>query len=781
MGLAAIGLKLLVWCVGKGVMVKSSLIRRFGKNLQLRDWVAARLPRRSALETQPNWQHEHQSTVEAPTEMRIEGVGESSGLPPVDRNTPPAGRSSQLPRLPKLPEMSKPWRWSLVWLASLGVLGGMGAAALVWLVSLPPQVDCQDAAKLSLDMEKLYCAQVAAQSGDLPKLIAGIDQLQQWQTDHPLYREAQRLIGDWSEQVFTIAIRQVEKGDLKGAESAISHIPSSAPIHGDAQKALQRWRKYSKQASDIYATGQAALKKRDWSTVSRQIVQLAEFERDYWDVEQGADRLAQQMGVEKQAWQTLSQAQKMASAGNLKQLGLAIATAQQVTEKTYAAESAKGTIKTWSQKLVQAGAQQWQKGDRAGAVKTLALPATIKNTPEVSDLYHFGHAYQLAHPALAEKWVPSMAEIVNLTEAIAAVNQVKSTSPFYGQAQSLKQKWEAELADLIQLKYASTMAELGQRTGLELAIGQAKQIDAKRPRRLQAQSLIAYWSRETERLEDQPMVDRAMRLAQGGTIEALQSAIAQASQIDLGRALRGRAQTLIAGWRAQIQTIEDQPKLDQAWMLARQGKLMDAIDVASTIQSGRSLHREARSAIARWRAEQIAAAQIAQDQPTLDRANRLANSGNLSEAIRVADQIGAGRALYDEARTAINRWENQLNPPAPEPEETTDSYWENVTSPETWSPENFPTEVPVFSSPSLTNGGMAFPSPTLSPGADASPQPPLPELQLVPPSAPYPQPSSQPVPSVVPPPNPAPASSYVEPAPPVDPLPPPIDPLPPSP
>ncbi len=770
-------------------MVKSSLIRRFGKNLQFRDWIVARFPLRQPLAAHPNVPHESRSPANAATEMRIEGISESSSASPTDRTSPPPspGRSPQMPRLPKLPEMSKPWRWSLVWLSALGVLGGMGAAALIWLVSLPPQVDCRNASRLSLDMEKLYCAQEAAQSGELPKLVAGVEQLKQWQPDHPLQREAQRLIGEWSDQIFTIAIRKVEQGDLKGAESAISHIPSSTPVYEDAQKAIKRWRKYSKQASDIYATAQTALKQRNWTTVSQQIVQLAEFERDYWNLEKGADRLAQQMGVEKQSWQTLGQAQKMASGGNLKQLGSAIAAAQQVPEKTYAAESAKTNIKTWSQKLVLAGSQQWQKGDRLGALITLQLPSNIKNTPEIADLYHFSHAYQLAQPALAEQWVPSVGEIVNLTEAIAAVKQIKSSSPFYGQAQSLQRNWEAELADLIQIKYASTMADLGQRTGLELAIGQAKQIDVKRPRRLQAQTLIAYWSRETERLEDQPVINRAMQLAKGGSIESLKSAIAQASQIDLGRALRGQAQTLIAGWRAQIQTIEDQPKLDQAWSLAHQGKLMDAIDVASTIQSGRSLYREAQSAISEWRAQQIEAAQIAQDQPLLDRANSLADGGNLSEAIRVATQIGAGRALHDEAQTAINRWEDQLNPPAPEPEETPDSYWDNPTSPDNWSRDSFSTEPPALSSPSVTNGAATFPSPTSStnPEPNGSPSPRMPDLQLVPPRAtydPYPQPSIEPDPSAAPDPEPASSSSNVEPALPTDPVPPaPVDPLPPSP
>ncbi|NJO78272.1 MAG: hypothetical protein HC827_06895 [Cyanobacteria bacterium RM1_2_2] len=652
----------------------------------------------------------------------------------------------------------------------------MGTAALVWLVSLPPQVDCRQPEKLSLDMERLYCAQEAAQTGDLSKLIAGIEMLKQWQPDHPLYRESQRLIQDWSNQVLTIATKKVVQGDLKGAEAAISHIPNTTPVYADAQQSLDRWRKYSKTASEMYGKAQIALKQKDWSAVSQQIVVLAEFERDYWTLEKGASAVAQQLGVEKQAWQILSRAQKMAASGDLKQIGAAIPLAQEVPAKTYAAETAKVNLKQWSQKLVTMGSQQWEQGNRDRAVATLSLASQIKMTPETEDLYRFGNAYQLAnYRQLEEKWLPSAAHVLNLMEAIAAIEQVNVKSPFYTQAQTLKQSWQAQLQDLIQLKYASAAASLGQRSTLELAIGQAKQLDPERPRRIHAQSLVASWQRETERLADQPLLDQAIHTAKSGSIAALQAAIQQASQIELGRALRTRSQTWIAMWRSEIQTLEDQPQFDQAWSLARQGKLEEAIQTASLIQPGRSLYRDAQSAIGEWRYQQVVDAQIAQDQPILNRATALANGGNLAAAISVASQIGSGRALSGQARAAIDRWENQLRPPAPDPQTQPDydTYAPALDDLPSETLEEFPFSAPPpnteepFSNPVLQPG--EFPSPTatdpasLPPGYAPFPQPTEPSLNLAP--API---------------EPAPVPPVYEPVPPNDPLPPEAsDPLPP--
>lgn len=756
-----------VWCVGKDVMT-----RLFFKKSPLK-------PRARQLPEGPSTEASGQPPQPVyATEMQVEGLPE---VPVEQEPQLPAQRSFKLPK----PQINPSWRIPMLWLASFSILGGMGTAALVWLVSLPPQVDCRNPKRLTLDMEKLYCAQVAAQSGELPNLVAGIHKLEAWDKDHPLHREAQRLIGDWSDQVYTQAIRKVEQGDLPGAEAAIREIPASAPVYPDAQKALVRWKKYSQTATKIYNDAQKALKDRKWGVVSQQIVLLAEFERDYWDLEKGSDEVAQQLGVEKQAWQTLTRAQKMATTATVPQLQTAIPLARQVPAKTYAAETAKTNLKQWSQKLVAIGSQQWQKGNRAGAVQTLSLATTLPNQPEIRDLYQFGNAYRLAQSALDERWVPSWGELLKLQEAIAAMQQVSADSPFYKQAQALKQSWQAQWQDLVQIKYASTVASLGQPSMLNLAIGQAKQIEAKRPRRQQAQSLIAFWDKEVERLEDQPTMNRAVQLASSGTLDALKEAIGQASQIKLGRALRTQAQTLIATWRSQIQTLEDRPKLDSAWSLARQGKLSEAIQTAGEIQAGRSLYGSAQSAIREWRNQQIINAQIAQDQPILDRANALANAGNLAAAISTAAQIDAGRALSGEARSAINRWEEQLNPPPPEPAplqlspDRFEPSWQQDYS------DSLPSNAPLMpASPSALDGAETFPSPTMVP---AAPRPDIPrELELVPPQTtyePFPQPTIYPEPSTPPVVPEATAPAPVEePAPPADPLPPgPVDPLPPSP
>jgi hypothetical protein len=191
---------------------------------------------------------------------------------------------------------------------------------------------------------------------------------------------------------------------------------------------------------------------------------------------------------------------------------------------------------------------------------------------------------------------------------------------------------------------------------LQVAIEQAQQVTATRPRRLQAQTLAAHWQLEVERIEDRPLILRAQQLADPNSIPALRSAIAEASKVAIGRPRRVEAQTLVADWTNQIERLEDQPILDEARSLGQQGRYSQAIAVASRIRADRTLYSEARSNIRRWRAE-IRRIQVAEDLRILNAARALANVDSLTLAIEKASQIAPGRALYGQAQAEISEWQ----------------------------------------------------------------------------------------------------------------------------
>jgi uncharacterized protein (UPF0548 family) len=641
----------------------------------------------------------------------------------------------------------KPWRWSLVWLSILGVFGGLGTAALVWLTSLPPLPDCQQFSNLSSDGERLYCAQQAAQTGQLPKIVSGLEMLKQWDEEHPLHTEATRLIDEWSARILVTARQKMEQNDSKGALEAIKHIPKTSKAYVEGQEIVKEWQQQWKRGKEIYGAAQEAMKQQDWDEVSVKILALSKFDNEYWSTRQ-TNALAQQLGVERQARQVLIKAQKLAKSGSYAGIGEAITLAQKVTPKTYAGVEAKTNLSQWSQTLLTAGLQQWNTGDRGGAISTLYVPAAPNAAPEVQDLVRFGNAYMRVN-STTSNWVPSGSQIWNLMEAIAALKQVKETSPFYTQAQAHLKDWQSSLKDLVQVKYASIAAGMGQHSALKLAIDQAKQVPAGHPRRIQAQTLIAYWNQGVERIEDEPYLVRAQDLAKSGEIPALKAAIAQARNVQLGRTLRGQAQDWIATWTDQIEVIEDQPILAKAQELAAQGKLNAAIDQAALVKEGRALYAEAQSAIWGWRAEQIRIAQIAADQPILSRARSLAANGHLSAAIDVAAQIGYGRALYYEAQDSIGAWQEQLHPYVPPVEETDELPSEDSYESE---PPIGEEEVPSVEDGAIYPSGESAPSTLeLAPDGDHPAAESHPAIEEAPPATEPPVIEAMPMEEVLPP------------------------------
>lgn len=579
----------------------------------------------------------------------------SEGLPTPGASSSGGVRSRKA--RPQSHRLIKPWVWSIVCLGAFGLIGGMGIGAFLWLTSLPPLPDCRQISRLSADIERLHCVREAAQSGNADQLIAGIKLVQGWSSNHPLYAEAQELMREWSAQLLAIAHSTAEQGRLERAVEIAKEIPQDSATYAEAEAAIASWQAEWKQGEAIYATAQEALKRQRWNEAAAQVPALGRLTNPYWRREK-ASELTQQVLSERTARERLQQALVLAATDKPDQLGQAIALVRTVNPKTYAWAEAKNSLNEWSQLLLTAGLQQWQQGDLAAAIALVHhVPLDLEMEPEARDLVRFSQAHKLATQNL-NPYEPSINEIWSLMEAIAALRQIEPTSSLYALAQGKTADWQAQIEDLTQLQYAHWTASLGQRSAYQVAIGQAQQIATERPKRVRAQTLIAHWQQQMQRIEDQPYLLLARAKAEPGTIAALQQAIAAAQQVPMGRALRRDAELAIAQWSQQIQVIEDKPLLDRAQTLAQQGKLSQAIVAAGNIQAGRALYDQAQTAIATWKAE-IRQTQIAEDRRILNEATSLAAETRLTLAIETAAQIGSGRPLYGEARAAIAQWESE--------------------------------------------------------------------------------------------------------------------------
>lgn len=543
----------------------------------------------------------------------------------------------------------------LVWAGILATAGGVSLRAVTLMTENPPLPDCnQLSAGLTSDSERLLCARASVQSGSAQALIEAIELVAPWTPSNPLYEEANRLMNRWSQALLAELDEMVQRGEMRRALSLADRIPERVAVYPQVKSAIATWDKEWNVGKELETEVLQAIKARNWVAARRDLQRFKIFSSNYW-VRTRHDQLRAKIDREQTARIRLEKARALVKTGDLEKLGEALALTKEINLETAAWSESKDEIDQWAARVLQYSFQKWEEEDLEAAIAVVQLvPPDMATTAEAKDLLNFGHAQRLASDPY-DQWAPSYGQIYNLLEAIQAVQRISPDSPFYIQAQDSLAEWQKKLDDMVKIHYANTLAQVGQEATYRWAIGEAEEITQERPQRLQAQTLVSHWKKEIQRLEDRPILTEAVRIATLGGKENLRAAIAKATTVEQGRALRIEGQTYIAEWEDRIETIEDQPIMTEAQNLANSGELEDAINVAAKVKKGRALFADAQTAIKNWTEEK----QTIEDRPILIRAQNLAAIGHLSAAIDVAAQIGPGRALYEEASASIAIWDRE--------------------------------------------------------------------------------------------------------------------------
>lgn len=571
--------------------------------------------------------------------------------------SPPTANLIETTSPPRQRRRSSLFRWLLLWLSMVSMVGLALAAGTLLLMKLPPPIDCKNISPLASDGDRLDCAQKSADSGKLESLLGAINLVQHWQPEHPLYSEAQRRIKVWSEVILRLAQQKIRQGGYDEAINIAQKIPLSSPLYPEAQAASATWQEQLQKAQNTNSQFQEALKSQKWQLAGALIGELSAFEQPYW-TDARIQSLMKQMSAEKQAWQQLEDAKDLVKTNQLEQLAEAIALVAKINPKTHTKSIAQKAQSGWSRTLVKVAAINYKNQDFPGTIKVLQkIPANADLYQEAQDWIKLARGTQAAQTK----------NITSLIDAIAAVRQIQPNSPIQKLASSKATLWDSQLQGTTKLQIAQLTASFEQRFTFNYAIDYAQKVPLKHPQRLLAQTLIAQWRKEIQRIDNRNQLAQAHNLADVGTIEQLKKAVTVARRIKLGQPLRPEAQNAIAKWTSSIQTIEDQPLLDLSRTYAQQQNLTAAISTANKIRPNRALSAEAKSAIAVW----VAQVQTAQDRPILEAATALADQARYDAAIATAAQIPADRALYPQAQAAIAQWNslkaaNTVEPPLPE-------------------------------------------------------------------------------------------------------------------
>ncbi len=569
--------------------------------------------------------------------------------------------------------------WSAFWAVLAAMVGGTGITSYLLLIAVPPTPSCQEIVSISTDGERLYCAQVGADTKEVPKLRSAIELVQGWTDRHPLYGEAQRLLKSWSEDLMRIGRQQVDEGNIDRAIATLKIVPVSSPVYDRTQATIAKWSSQAQASSSIDAKFERSMKSGEWNQAFGIIQSVQRMRGTYWTTYK-YEKMASKLAQERDGWDKLQEAKDALEdkesdsyAERAKRLELAVIgkkvkvveaplpkqpepifkamkLANQINPTTYVYQQGQTLRSKWSKHLVQLSVELYKTRKFNEAI------AIVQKVPQ--DVSIYSEAQDWVKLNQAHVWAGKQ-HMLALMDAVAQVKKIPKTSSIYTLARAKQSNWQGMLKQQTQLQWAKSIASFQQPATLALAIATAKQVPAQSDVGQTIQGEISTWSRQIETIDNRVILAKARQIVSTGeSLANLTAAVRLAGKIAIDRPLGEEITTSVAEWNAKIQTIEDRPILANAVAVASKGDLAQAIAIANRIAPGRALYAHTQAEVRYW---QLELQEIA-DRRTLERAISIYRQGKISTAIDLASTIGRRSSIYSDARSYMADWRLLLTP-----------------------------------------------------------------------------------------------------------------------
>ncbi|MEO0966945.1 MAG: chromosome segregation ATPase [Cyanobacteria bacterium J06639_18] len=548
-------------------------------------------------------------------------------------------------KVKKIPGFLKSW---VLWAVLLTfVPGTIAFMAMSMLLKLPSAPNCPSIFwPLASASVRIHCAQIAASKNTVNDLLQAISLVKHLPQNHPLRSEVETSLKLWSQEILELADESFQEGKIEQAIATARRIPDDMPAYKLVENKIADWRSTWSDANDIYKNTEDHLREARWQQAFMSAAKLLRLNNRYWTTIK-YDELNNIITKSREDGTKLAQAEDAAKGKSVDKILQAIETAQAIEKDSYIYKKAQEVIPKFGRRILELAEAKIEQKDADEAIYI------AQKIPEIPDLQTEVEDFIALADARRSAWTGSVS---GLELAISQAQQIDSSRSNYQEAQQLISRWQLEIEDVGRLEKARTLALQGTLVDLNAAIAEAQLIPTSNPRSREARREINNWRSRVQTIEDRPYLDRADQLAILQDINSLQAAIAEASQIRRGRALYPEARRKVRKWESKVQRIQDQPYLDRARAVARNGNLTEAINIAQQIGRGRALSGEAQRYIVGWRRE-------IQARDNWQQAKAIAQRGtanSLSQAIRIARRIPRTSFLRTDANPAIEQWSRQI-------------------------------------------------------------------------------------------------------------------------
>jgi hypothetical protein len=551
---------------------------------------------------------------------------------------------SQMPKWLRLPFIRSWVFWAII---TLGISGGLVYLALGLLLNPKAVPNCPEMfVPMSSASLRVYCGQLAASKQTLPDLITAMNLVKDIAPNDPTRGYVESNVQKWSLLILRLAEGAYQEGNYDDAVKAAKKVPNTVAAYKIVSKRLGQWEENWNKAVAYDREARNLLNGSKWVNAYAVAVKLTTLNNRYWATTKYQE-LADMVQIAKADNSKLDEAHQLIKSTDIASLLKAVEMSNKIDPKSFAHAEAQNIIATAAKQMLKLATVKLDGNDWKGALEI------ANKTPEAPEVKT--ELQNLINLAQAQSHAVN-STVAELETAISLVQSIKADSPMYQKSQKFSSAWQLEVQDLAGLQHARSMAATGTVTDLQSAITEAQNIPKNNPRGKEAAQVVSEWRKQIETVEDTPFVQAADTLAAGNTIEGVQGAIAQLSQIRPGRALYASSQQKIKQWTADIQRAEDTPILEQAESVANSGDLAAAIKIAQRIGSGRAMSAQRQERVEDWQAQLQAANNVAASQKLAEKGTPEALLG----AVQAAARVPKSSPLRAQAQSAMDNWGGQM-------------------------------------------------------------------------------------------------------------------------
>ncbi len=541
------------------------------------------------------------------------------------------------------------WQTWQTWGIVLVILsGGIGYGATSMLLRLPQTKTCSNVFwPVASAAVRIYCAQNIAERQTVEDYLSAISLVEELPSDHPLRSEINRNVEKWATGILEIGETKFQEGNLEAAIAIAKEIPDNVEARKIVDSKIENWQTVWSRAEGHYNRVDEYLRGAKWNEAFSAAVRLADVRNSYWSSTKYQEAI-DNINIAQEENATLDKAVTQLEEGSLDNLFAAIKKAKEISTDSYAYAAAQEILA--------------QGKSRVFALADEHL--TKQNWSQLLNITYNIPSDALGIEELVQEWKTianagtsaDLGSILNLEDAIAEAAKLPPEASLYAQAQQLIARWTLEIEDVRHFDQAKELAQGANIVSYRAGITELQLIPAGNPRYQEAQQQIRKWRGEIQIIEDRPIIARAKQLAAPSNVTAWRRAIAEINLVSSTSPLYREARKYARRWQTSIERVEDQPILDQAISLANQKNYEEAIRTAQQIRSGRALSSQAQRKIALWRQEIQAREYLRQafklaDQRTPD---------SLAQAIRTIRQIPSATSSYYQVAPNVNDWSTEM-------------------------------------------------------------------------------------------------------------------------